>query len=147
MSYDLLRGLHIIAVIAWMAGMMMLPRLYVYHFSAEPGSDWDARLIKSEDRLLRIIINPAMVLALLFGGILIWQGLTLGRYPWPFDLWLWGKLVCVLGLFGLHGVFAVARRKFAEGQRPRTEKYWRMINEIPMVLAIIIVLLATLEPR
>ncbi len=147
MSYDLLRGLHIIAVMAWMAGMMMLPRLFVYHFSAEPGSEWDARLIKSEERLLRIIINPAMVLALLFGGILIWQGLTLGRYPWPFEAWMWGKLACVTGLFGLHGVFSGARRQFARGERPKTERYWRIMNEAPFILAIIIVLLATVEPR
>ncbi len=147
MTYDLLRGLHIIAVIAWIAGMMMLPRLFVYHFSAPPGSEWDERLKKAEERLLRIIINPAMVLALVFGSILIWQGLEQGRYPWPFDLWLWAKLACVLILFALHGIFSANRRKFARGERPKTERYWRFMNEAPFILVIVIVLLATLEPR
>ncbi|MET0547574.1 MAG: CopD family protein [Caulobacterales bacterium] len=147
MLYDLLRGLHLIAVIAWIAGMLMLPRYFVHHFSAPPGSEWDERLKSSEARLLRIIINPAMTLALIFGGILIWQGLQQGRYPWPFDLWLWAKLVLVTALFGLHGIFSAARRKFAQGERPKTERYWRMMNEAPFILAILIVLLATVEPR
>ena len=147
MSYDLLRGLHIIAVMAWVAGLMMLPRLFVYHFSAAPGDDWDERLKKAEGRLIRIIMNPALVIALSLGSLLIWQGLTLGRYPWPFDLWLWGKLAGVTALIGIHHIFTVGAKKFARGERPKTERYWRMMNEVPFVLVIVIVLLATLEPR
>ena len=147
MSYDLLRALHIIAVIAWVAGLMMLPRLFVYHFSAAPGDDWDDRLKKAEGRLMRIIMDPALLLALIFGSVLIWQGLTLGRYPWPFDLWLWGKLGAVIALIGVHHMLAVSVKKFARGDRPKTERYWRMMNEVPFVLVIIIVLLAVLEPR
>jgi putative membrane protein len=146
-TYDLLRALHIISVIAWIAGLMMLPRLFVYHFSAAPGSEWDERLAKAEARLVSIVMNPAFVLAWLFGGSLIWLGLSQGRYPWPFDLWLWAKLALVVSLSVVHHIYTVARKKFAKGERPKTERYWRMMNEIPFLIVILVVLLATLEPR
>lgn len=147
MLYDWLRAFHIIAVIAWMAGLMMLPRLYVYHFKAERGSSFDQTMIDAERRLVSIILNPAMILVWALGLGLIVYGEVNNRYPWPFDLWLWAKLALVLGLSGIHGMMTAARRKFAAGERPKTERYWRMLNEVPMIIAIAVVLLAVLEPR
>lgn len=144
-NYNLLRGLHILAVIAWMAGMLYLPRLYVYHMRAERGSQMDATFQEMEERLLRIIINPAMGAAWIFGLLLIAaNGVNRG---WDFLLqpWMIVKLVFVIGLSGWHGFLAGARRRFEAGTNTRSEKFWRMTNEIPFLLAIVIVLAVTTE--
>jgi putative membrane protein len=151
-AYDLARGLHILAVIAWMAGMLFLPRLYAYdaeqNGKPEPlKSEMQALLRVWQTRLLRIIINPAMVLAFVFGGWLIyldavrWGGLAqfLGQ-PWMIT-----KLIGVLLLAGWHGFLAGERRKIAAGASTKTGKFWRMTNEIPFVLAIVMVLSVTTE--
>lgn len=146
--YDLLRGLHIIAVIAWMAGMLYLPRLYAYHTeTAPPGSEFDAHFQVWERKLLKIIINPAMVITWLFGISLIFyhvHGLDRG---WDFLLqpWMATKLALVIALSGWHGFLAGALKKFAAGERPKSAKFWRMTNEIPFIIAIIAVLAVTLE--
>ncbi len=147
MLYDWLRALHIIAVIAWMAGLMMLPRLYVYHFKAEAGSVFDATLIEAERRLVTIILNPALFLVWGMGLSLLFYGETNNRYGWPFEPWLWAKLVLVVGLSGVHGMLTAARRRFAAGDRPKSERYWRILNEVPMIIAIGVVILAVVEPR
>lgn len=143
--YNLLRGLHIIAVIAWMAGMLFLPRLFVYHMSAAPGSDMDQLFKRAERRLLRIIINPAMILALLFGiGLIVSDG---ERRGWGFlrTPWMLTKLAGVAFLFYWHGFLSAARRTFEAGTNGRSEKFWRMTNELPFVAAIIMVLAVTTE--
>ena len=138
--YDLLRGLHIIAVIAWMAGMLYLPRLYVYHTGAIPGGELDNALQVMEVKLLRIIINPAMILTWLFGLSLIAARPDVLAQPW-----MWVKLAGVLFLSGWHGFLAGARKKFAAGVNTRPEKFWRMTNELPFLAAIVMVLAVTTE--
>ncbi len=141
--YNLIRGLHILAVIAWMAGLLYLPRLYVYHVKATPGSELDTTLQVMEQKLLRIIMNPAMVLVLILGGLLVWVDLErLGSHFW-LSPWMLTKIAALVVLFGWHGFLAGARRAFAEGRNQRSERFWRMTNEIPFVLAIIIVLSVT----
>ena len=141
--FDLVRGLHILAVIAWMAGMLYLPRLYVYHCKAAPGSELDETFKVMELKLLRMIINPAMVLVVLFGGTLVWIDIErLGHHFWE-SPWMLTKLAALVLLFGWHGFLAGARRAFAENRNRRSERFWRMTNEIPFVLAIVIVLSVT----
>jgi len=142
-NFNLIRGLHILAVIAWMAGMLMLPRIFVYHMSAEPGSKMDAVFKSAELRILRIIINPAMILALVFGlGLIMADGAIRG---WDFLLkpWMLTKIAALVFLFSWHGFMAGARRKFASDQNTRSEKFWRMTNELPFIAAIIIVISVT----
>jgi protoporphyrinogen IX oxidase len=146
--YDLLRGLHILAVIAWMAGMLYLPRLYAYHTeTAPPGSEFDAHFQVWEAKLLRIIINPAMILTFIFGGFLIWyDGLHRG---WEFLLqsWMIVKITGIVFLGWWHGFLARARKGFIAGRRDRPAKFWRMTNELPFIAAILMVLAVTLEFR
>lgn len=138
--YDLLRGLHIIAVIAWMAGMLYLPRLYVYHVTATPGGELDTALKTMERKLLTIIMTPAIGLTWIFGLSLIAARPDVLQQPW-----MWLKLAAVLFMSGWHGFLSSARKKFETGTNTRSEKFWRMTNEIPFLVAIIIVLAATTE--
>ena len=141
--FHLVRGLHIIAVIAWMAGMLMLPRIFVYHMSAEPGSKIDATFKLAEMRILRIIINPAMILTTIFGVMLILADSAIRGWDFLLQPWMLTKLAALLFLFGWHGFMAGARRKFANDQNIRSEKFWRMTNELPFIAAIVIVLSVT----
>jgi len=141
-AYDLLRGLHIVAVIAWMAGLLYLPRLYVYHTRAAPNSEMDETFKVMEQKLLRIIINPAMVLVLVFGLTLVWVDLKLRPGFWH-QPWFVVKIAGVIALFAWHGFLAGARRAFAENRNKRSERFWRMSNELPFIVAILIVLSAT----
>ena len=145
--YDLLRGLHIIAVIAWMAGMLYLPRLYVYPTRATRGSEMDTTFQEMEVKLLRIIINPAMVASWLFGILLILAdtGLRGGDWTWLGEPWIVIKLIGVVLMSGWHGFLAGARKKFAAGTNTRSEKFWRMSNELPFLLAIVMVLAVTTQ--
>jgi putative membrane protein len=141
--YNLLRGLHIISVIAWMSGMLYLPRLYVYHTRAEAGSQMDETFKTMEVKLLRIIINPAMILTVLFGLTLVWVDLRrLGPHFWLAP-WMLTKLAGILGLVSWHGYLARARRAFAENRNIRSERFWRMTNELPFLAAVVIVIAAT----
>ncbi|MBU6371849.1 MAG: CopD family protein [Alphaproteobacteria bacterium] len=143
LPYDLVRGLHILSVIAWMAGMLMLPRFFIYQYGAVPGGDLDRKMTEAAGRLAKIILTPALIAAWVFGGYLL-VVYDSGMLKEP---WLIGKLALVIGMSGLHGFFVATARKFARGERPYSEKFWRLINEAPFVMAIAIVLLATLEPR
>lgn len=145
-AYDWLRGLHILAVIAWMAGLLYLPRLYAYHTRAERGSQMDQTFQVMEQRLLRLIMTPAMLASWALGLALIW--VRTGGLEAPQMLmegWMHAKLLGVVLLSGWHGFLAASRRRFAEGNNARSEKFWRIANELPFVLAIVIVLSATLE--
>ena len=143
LSYDLLRGLHILAVIAWMAGLLYLPRLFVYHCQVTVGSEEDLRFRVMENKLLRLIMNPAMLVVWGLGlGLLAARGWATALEPW------WAvKLVMVSAQTGVHHVLARCRKDFAHGINTRPERYYRILNEVPFGLAIAIVLLATLEPR
>ena len=141
--FDLIRGLHIIAVMAWIAGMLILPRLFIYHLKATPGSDMDGVFKLAELRTMRIIINPAMILALLMGLLLAMvdtQRLGPDFYLQP---WALTKIAALLFLFAWHGFMSKSRKRFAAGTNTRAEKFWRMTNDLPFVAAIIIVLSVT----
>ena len=141
--FNLLRGLHIIAVIAWMSGLLYLPRLFAYHTRAEPGSQMDETFKTMEVKLLRIIINPAMIMVFLFGGSLVWVDLSrLGPHFW-LSPWMLTKIVGIVFLAGWHGFLAGARRAFAENRNRRSERFWRMTNELPFLAAVVIVLAVT----
>lgn len=140
--YDWFRAFHIIAVIFWMAGLLYLPRLFVYHSTAVLGGELDATLKVQERRLLRIIMNPSMIVALFFGIALLylrWDVLSSSA-------WLYVKLSGVLVLLGFHMVLSKDRKKFEQGERPRSEKFYRVANEIPPLIAILIVIMAVVEP-
>ena len=141
--YNLIRGLHIVAVIAWMAGLLYLPRLFAYHTRTAPGSEMDETFKVMEAKLLRIIINPAMVLVLILGGTLVWVDLSrIGPHFWLAP-WFLTKIAGVILLFAWHGYLAGARRAFAENRNQRSERFWRMTNELPFLVAIVIVIAAT----
>lgn len=141
--FNLLRGLHILAVIAWMAGMLYLPRLFVYHTRAVPGGELDTTLKEMESKLMRIIMNPAMIATLLFGLSLIWINSKVRGWGFLAKPWMLTKLAGLLVLFGWHGFLAASRRKFEQGVNVRSERFWRMTNELPFLAAIAIVLSVT----
>ncbi len=134
------KALHIIAVIAWMAGMLYLPRLFVYHSRAEPGSELSETLKVMERRLLRAIVNPAMVAAWLLGLLLF---VHLGAWAYP---WMHAKLALVVALSGLHGFLSRWRRAFAADANRHSTRFYRIVNEVPTVLMIGIVILVIVEP-
>jgi protoporphyrinogen IX oxidase len=143
--YLWLKAFHIVAVIAWMAGMLYLPRLFVYHCAAERGSVQSETFKVMEHRLLRAIINPAMAATWVLG---IWLA-CLGpdsRYGWFTSGWLQAKIALVLVLSGLHGLFACWVRDFGADRNRYSQRFYRIINEIPTILLIVIVLLAVLKP-
>jgi putative membrane protein len=146
--YRWVLGFHIIAIIAWMAAMMMLPRLFVYHLQADPGSKMDGVLRDAERRLLRIVMNPAMILAFVLGCTLIWINATFRRADhWRFLLhpWMLTKLAGVVFMLAWHGFLTRSRRQFDGGTNTRSERFWRMTNELPFVVAIVMVLAVTTE--
>jgi len=142
-NFNVFRGLHILAVIAFMAGMLYLPRLYVYHTKATLGSEMDETFKVMERRLLRGIINPAAVLTFVFGLALILADSQIRGWDFLLQPWMITKLVALVGLYGWHGFLSASRRKFERGENTRSEKFWRITNEIPFVLAIIIVISVT----
>lgn len=138
--YDWIKAGHIIAAISWMAGMLYLPRLFVYHAETETGSKQSETFKVMERRLLRAIINPAMVAAWAFGLWLAWKGFGFRGG------WLHAKLLAVLLLSGVHGYLAGAVRKFAEDRNEKAARHWRIVNEIPTLLMIAIVILVVVKP-
>jgi len=139
--YLWLKALHIISFTAWMAGMFYLPRLYVYHVQAVKGSDSDKMLQTMERRLLRFIMNPAMILTFIFGVSLIVTAPEMMKQGW-----LHAKIMLVLGMAGVHGFLAKTRKNFERGENTRSERFYRLINEVPTFLLILIVILVILKP-
>ena len=144
-AYEWIKAFHIIAVISWMAGMLYLPRLFVYHCAAEKGSVQSETFKVMERRLLRAIINPAMIATWVLGLTLAWLGPD-SRYGWFASGWLQAKLVLVLVLSAAHGLFARWVKDFAADRNRHSQKFYRIINEVPTVLMIVIVLLVVLKP-
>jgi len=138
--YQWLLAFHIIAVIAWMAGMLYLPRLFVYHCEADPGSRQSETFKVMERRLLRAIINPAMIVTWVLGLWLAWSG---GWFAAP---WLHAKLALLMGMMGVHGILSKYVREFAADKRRKSQKFFRIINEVPTVLMILIVILVVVKP-
>ena len=141
-AYLWIKAFHIISVIAWMAGLLYLPRLFVYHVDAGPGSELSETLKIMERRLLKFIMNPAMLSSWLFGGVLL---LNLGGDVWA-NGWLHTKLALALGLTAVHIAMGRWRRDFAEDRNSRPRKFYRIANEIPTVLMIVIVILVVVRP-
>jgi putative membrane protein len=147
-TYDLLRGVHIIVVIAWMAGMMYLPRLFAYHTeTAPPGTEFDAHFLVWERKLLKIIINPSMILVWILGVSLILWHVYAAKEGWGFLLqpWMIVKLAAVLFISGWHGFLAGSYKRFLAGERPKPAKFWRATNELPFLATIVAVLAVTLQ--
>jgi protoporphyrinogen IX oxidase len=143
--YEWIKAFHIIAVIAWMAGMLYLPRLFVYHCAAGTGSVQSETFKVMERRLLRAIINPAMVATWVFGLWLAWLGPD-SRYGWFASGWLWAKIALVVALSAVHGLLARWTKDFAHDRNRHSQKFYRIINEVPTVLMILIVFLVVLKP-
>jgi putative membrane protein len=134
------KALHVISVIAWMAGMLYLPRLFVYHAEAAKGSEISETFKVMERRLLKAIINPSMILVFLTGFTLLYL-----TGDWR-EGWWQAKFVLVLGLAGLHGYFARCVRGFADDANSRPASFYRILNEAPTILMIVIVILAVVKP-
>jgi putative membrane protein len=139
-AYDWVKAIHVMAIIAWMAGMLYLPRIFVYHCEAPAGSPQSETFKVMEERLLRIIINPAMVLSWVLGLWLAWAGSHFSA------AWFHGKLLLVLALSGLHGYLSASVRRFKADQNIRSARHWRIMNEVPAVLMIGIVILVIVKP-
>jgi putative membrane protein len=138
--YEWIKALHVIAVIAWMAGMLYLPRLFVYHCEAEAGSKQSETFKIMERRLLKAIINPAMAVTWLAGLYLAWSG------QWFAAGWFHGKLLLVFVMSGVHGFFSRWVKDFAADRNARSQKFYRVINEVPTVLMIGTVILVVVKP-
>jgi putative membrane protein len=134
-AYLWIKALHVVAIIAWMAGLLYLPRLFVYHAGVATGSETSETFKVMERRLLKAIMNPAMIVAWLAGLFLAWQG------GWFRAGWFHGKLLLVLILSGVHGHFAARVKDFAADRNTRSARYYRFVNEIPTLLMIAIVIL------
>lgn len=140
-TYLTIKSLHIISFTAWMAGMFYLPRLYAYHVEAKVGSAMSEQFKVMERRLLRIIINPAMILTWIFGGWMIVK-LDFGRPLHWFD----AKFALLIVMQLLHAYFARTRRHLARDERPRGARFYKIINEMVTVVFIAIVLLVVTKP-
>lgn len=142
-AYDWLRALHILSVIAWMAGLLYLPRLFVYHCGAIAGGELDETLKLQEKGLLKIIMNPAMIATWVFGLLLIWSNAErAGSWSVFLSVAWFGKFALVSVMTGLHHVLALRYKRFQAGDNEWSDRRYRILNELPFVLAILIVLIA-----
>jgi putative membrane protein len=141
MSYEIIKALHIISVIAWMAGLLYLPRLFVYHADTPLGSVQAETFKVMERRLLKAIMTPAMITSFIFG---IWMLVLVPALLT--EIWIIIKIVCVFGLAGCHGLFSRMRRDLENDKLPYSSKVYRIWNEAPTLLMIIIVIMAVVKP-
>jgi putative membrane protein len=138
--YEWFKAFHVIFVISWMAGMLYLPRLFVYHVEAPVGSDSSETFKVMERRLFRGIMTPAIILTWLSGLYIAYSG------GWFAAGWLHGKLALVVIMSGIHGFLAGERRKLSEDKRRRSARFYRILNEIPALLMVGIVILVIVKP-
>ncbi len=143
MSYLILKSLHIMAVIAWMAGLFYLPRLFVYHADAKPGSEMSETFKVMERRLLKAIMTPAMLVSWALG---LWLAFGVGVIDWSSDFWFYAKLVCVLALSAFHSALAKWQKEFEADANNRPARFYRIANEVPTLLMVVIVLLVIVRP-
>ena len=141
-AYLWIKALHIISVISWMAGLLYLPRLFVYHCEARNGSELSEKLKVMELRLLKLIMRPARIASLIFGAVLL---LNLDNDQWS-SVWLLVKLACVVVLYGVHDMMNKWRMQFYMDVNLRTQKFYRVINEVPTVFMVLIVFVVVLKP-
>lgn len=140
-GYEWFRALHIIAVIAWMAGLFYLPRLFVYHCGAEKDSDAYKTFITMEKKLYKIIMNPAMIASWLFGILVLLCNLSVFEKPW-----FHAKLLAVVILTIMHFIYGKWQRDFEKGLNTKSHVFYRYMNEVPTILMIIIVIMGVVEP-
>lgn len=138
--YGWLKVLHIVAVISWMVGLFYLPRLFVYHADSASSGEPAATFVVMEQRLVKVIMNPAMMVSWIVGLWLAWSGFGF------LGAWLWIKIAAVVGLTVFHVFLSRSARKFAGGENTMTARQWRMANEIPTVLMIIVVIMVIIKP-
>ena len=138
--YEWIKALHVIAVISWMAGMLYLPRLFVYHASATVGSELSEKLKIMEWRLLKFIVNPAMLVTWFAGLYLVWAG------NWHMAHWFQVKFMLVIAMSGVHGFLVGRVRDFDQDRNTRSARFYRIINEVPTLLMIAIVILVIVKP-
>ncbi|MFO0389148.1 MAG: protoporphyrinogen oxidase HemJ [Alphaproteobacteria bacterium] len=141
--YHWLKAFHIIAVIAWMCGMLYLPRLFVYHSKVAVGSEASEIFKVMERKLMRLIINPAMIVA---WGLGLWIAIKINAFDPVNGLWLHYKLTLMIGMQIAHAMMSRYRKAFARDERPKSETYFRIFNEVPTVLMIAIVILVVVRP-
>lgn len=139
-AYLWVKAVHVIAIISWMAGMLYLPRLFIYHCDAPKGSTQSETFKVMEHRLLSLIINPAMIVSWVLGLWLAWRG------GWLTSPWMHVKFAAVIGLSAVHGYFSRAVRAFAADNNVVKARHWRLWNEVPTVLMIIIVIMVVVKP-
>ena len=139
-AYLWIKAIHVIAIISWMAGMLYLPRLFIYHCDAEKGSVQSETFKVMERRLYRLIVNPAMVISWVLG---LWLGYAGGHFG---SGWFHAKLALAVLLSAAHGYFGGAVRRFAEDRNDKPPRFWRMVNEVPTILMIGIVILVIVKP-
>ena len=140
--YPWIKSLHVISMIAWMAGMLYLPRLFVYHCDVARGSAESERFKVMERRLFKLITNPAMIATWIFGLLLV---ATPGIVDWSAGWWH-VKFLSVILMSGVHGVLSARRRAFLEDRNTKSQRYFRILNEVPTVLMIIIVFMVIVQP-
>jgi protoporphyrinogen IX oxidase len=141
--YLYVKAFHIIAIIAWMAGLLYLPRLFVYHAYSDTSSEQSETFKLMEYRLLRFIMNPAMIASWVIGLLLIFY---YGVINWSYDIWFHIKFLLVILLTGYHMWLARWRRMFAEDRNPHSARFYRWMNEVPTVIMIAVVILAVARP-
>ena len=135
------KALHIIAVMSWMAGMLYLPRLFVYHADCQQGSETSETFKTMERRLLRFIMNPAMIIAWIMGLMMIGANPELMKQGW-----MHGKMACIIIMTIIHMIFSRWRRVFEADKNEKTAKFYKIWNEVPTTLMVIVVILAVAEP-
>jgi len=139
--YPWLKVGHLASVIAWMAAMLYLPRLFIYHFQATAGGEAAGFFTVMERRLQKGIMTPAMIASWLFAILMLTANPALFSQGW-----FHGKLALVIAMTGVHGFYAAQRKKFEAGTLPRSEKFWRLMNEVPFVIMLVILILVLVKP-
>ena len=139
-AYLWIKSAHVVAVISWMAGLLYLPRLFIYHCNAPVGTPQSETFKVMEQRLLAVIMLPALVAVWILGLWLVWRG------GFGADRWMITKIFLAIGLSSVHGYFSTAARRFAVDQNLKSARYWRLMNEVPTVLMIAIVILVVVKP-